>query len=229
MRLAQGCGLVRSQGLPDHRIYRWDPDLEPFEGDMEFRLTYAGQLLAARNDKRVLERSLHVHRLRRHFHAQLRELWRVHPVLVKDNEAYMGLAAGHEPIFQSEGFNWKPIVTKGNGLICKLDVLLLRQGNPGNVLYDIDNKLKTLFDALRMPIGPQELGEGTSQGKQLPQSDENPFYVLLENDNLITHVAVTSDRLLEPVPGVPIEEAVRLVLDVTVRPYDVHMDNLAFT
>jgi hypothetical protein len=196
---------------------------------MEFRLTYAGKLLAARNDKRVSERSLHVHALRRHVHSQLKELWRVHPVLVKDAEAYMGLAPGFEPRFQSEGFTWLPIVTKHNGLICKLEILLLRQGNPGNVLHDIDNKLKTLFDALRIANGPQELGAGTSQGKQTPQADEDPFCVLLEDDNLITHVAVTRDRLLEPVPGVLIDEAVRLVLDVTVRPYDVHMENLEFT
>ena len=114
-------------------------------------------------------------------------------------------------------------------MICKLDILLLRHGNPGNVLFDIDNRLKTLFDALRMPTGPHELGEGTPKGKQTPDPDEDPFYVLLENDNLITHVAVTSDRLLEPVPGTSEDEAVRMVVAVTVRPYDVHMDNLAFT
>ena len=196
---------------------------------MEFRLTYAGRLLAARNDKRVLERSLHVHSLRKHFHAQLKELWAVHPVLVKESEAHVGLVAGAEQRFNSEGFTWLPIITKHNGLICRLDVLMLRHGNPGNVLFDIDNRLKTLFDALKIPLGPRELGEGTSAGKQVPQDSEDPFYVLLENDNLITHVGVTSDRLLEPVLGIPADEAVRLVIDVTVRPYDVHMENLAFT
>jgi hypothetical protein len=78
--------------------------------------------------------------------------------------------------FHREGFTWLPIITKNNGMICKLEVLMLRHGNPGGVLYDIDNRLKTLFDALRIPTGPQELGAGTSKGVQSPDSGEDPFY-----------------------------------------------------
>jgi hypothetical protein len=65
------------------------------------------------------------------------------------------------------------------------------------VLQDVDNRLTTIFDALRMPKGPQELGAGTQQGKVSPASNENPFFVLLEDDRLITHVSVTTDMLLE--------------------------------
>ena len=123
---------------------------------------------------------------------------------------------------------WKPIVTEDNGLICALDILMLRKGPPGEVRADIDNRLKTLFDALRMAQNPQELGEGTDKGKQEPGPEEIPFYVLLKDDHLITHVAVTSDMLLEPVKGVEPESSVRLVINVTVRPYRVTWDNLDF-
>ena len=64
---------------------------------------------------------------------------------------------------------------------------------------------------------------------QMPSAEEDPFFVLMEDDNLITHLSVTSDRLLEDVPGVPVHDGVRVVIDVTVRPYSVHLDNLSFT
>jgi hypothetical protein len=99
------------------------------------------------------------------------------------------------------------------------------------VLHDVDNRLKTLFDALRMPDSPEELGAGTEQGKVSPDADEDPFYVLLQDDREITHVSVMTDTLLEPVPKVPPERAdlaVRLVVGVTVRPYMPYRENLGY-
>lgn len=198
---------------------------------MEFRLTYAGSLLAQRNDKRIAERSLHIHAIRKVFHRQLKALWEKHPVLSDEAWTKAGVIGSSMMMekFPHDGFLWFPMVTKHNGLICKLQILMLREGQPGKALYDIDNRLKTIFDALRKAASPNELGAGTTRGQQIPDQHETPFYVLLEDDSLITHVAVTTDTLLEPVDGIPAEDAVRLVIDVTVRPYNVHMDNLAFT
>ena len=81
---------------------------------------------------------------------------------------------------------------------------------------------------LRMAQNSQELGHSTSAGKQEPESEERPFYVLLQDDKLITHVAVTSDMLLEPVEKVSPDESVRLVINVTVRPYNTTLDNMEF-
>ena len=44
-----------------------------------------------------------------------------------------------------------------------------------------------------MPKVPGELAAGDT-----PAADEQPFYCLLEDDNLITKVTVITDRLLEP-------------------------------
>jgi hypothetical protein len=44
--------------------------------------------------------------------------------------------------------------------------------------HDVDNRLKTIFDALHMAKGPKELGGGTTQGTQRPTSDEDPFLPL---------------------------------------------------
>jgi hypothetical protein len=49
-----------------------------------------------------------------------------------------------------------------------------------DALHDVDNRLKTIFDALRMAKGLNELGGGTTQGMQRPTSDEDPFFCRYE-------------------------------------------------
>jgi hypothetical protein len=200
---------------------------------MEFRLTYAGKLLSTndRNEQRLKERSLHVHEVRKSLHPQMKLLWDQHPALWEEKRHGPRRNPGGPQmyeVFNRHGFNWLPIVTHDNGLICKIDILMLRSGDPGKVVHDIDNRLKTLFDALRMPSNLDELGAGTATGKAVPDHDEDPFCVLLEDDRLITHLSVTTDILLEPVPNVPPDNAVRLVLNVTVRPYRAYIENLGY-
>jgi hypothetical protein len=50
----------------------------------------------------------------------------------------------------------------------------------------------------------------------------------LEDDQLITHLSVDSDALLEPVTGVPQHEAVRLVVNITVRPYRGFLETVGY-
>jgi hypothetical protein len=71
-------------------------------------------------------------------------------------------------------------------------VLFLRREKPGKVFMrgDIDNRLKTLFDAVQMPHLGQDVGD------QIPGVEEDPFYVLLEEDELIADISVTTDLLL---------------------------------
>jgi hypothetical protein len=195
---------------------------------MQFRLTYEGQLLAHRDGAVLPQRSLHVHRIRKKFCQQLKKLWAEHPVLNnKEFEKMPKLGSGMISTIQQNGFLWLPIVQHANGLRCALNVLMLRDGVPGQALSDVDNRLKTIFDALRMAKDEFELGKDTKE-KQQPSDGETPFYVLLEDDSLITQVSVTTDMLLQPVVDVKRDEAVRLVIDVTVRPYHTHLDNLAF-
>jgi hypothetical protein len=219
---------------PVRRVFAWDPDLNPREAFMEFRLTYAGRL-HANNERRERQRSLKVHELRREFHKQLSALWTSHPILqeVKKSGSTVNLYVGSgapslKTIFAHDGFNWLPLVTRDNGLICAVDVLLLRTGPPGEALADVDNRLKPVFDALRMARNPGELGANTPTGQVRPDQDEDPFYVVLEDDKLITHLAATTDTLLEPVPDVPPNEAVRLVINVTIRPYRGFLETVGY-
>jgi hypothetical protein len=96
---------------------------------------------------------------------------------------------------------------------------------PGSVLQsgDIDNRLKTLFDAFRLPHSVDELG-----GNLEPQADEDPFFCLLEDDKLITHVAVETDVLFQPTGDRFDPNDSRLVISVKIRPYDSNPSNSAF-
>src|SRR6266404_999995 len=72
---------------------------------------------------------------------------------------------------------------------------------------DLDNRVKTLFDALRLP----EDGEMHCW----KAGDPEPFYCLLENDSLISDFSVETGRLLTK-PQSNANE-VSLVIKVTVK------------
>jgi hypothetical protein len=61
--------------------------------------------------------------------------------------------------YERLGYNFVPLVTEQIRLFCGISVLFLRPSMPGDVMLsgDLDNRLKTLFDALRMPSCKEEL------------------------------------------------------------------------
>lgn len=70
---------------------------------------------------------------------------------------------------------------------------------PGRIVTqggDIDNRPKTLLEALKVPNLPNALPQGA-----VPAAGESPFFCLLEDDNLITGLNVETDRLLDPSAG----------------------------
>jgi hypothetical protein len=182
---------------------------------VDFRLLYSGELFAS---SRTDTRALHKHALRRQFHPQLRRLWDVNKNL-RQLAVHAGLRAAGistdsmlprigggqaEPSWFNAGItaigeNWNragyqfvPLITSYIAVRCSLDVVLLRPEEDRFIFLrgDIDGQIKTLFDALRMPADPAEAG-GIG-----PQDDETPFFCLLEDDNLISEVRVTTDQLL---------------------------------
>lgn len=155
---------------------------------MEFTLHYRGELKANRGAKDK-------HALRRYFHSQLAILWQQIPL--KDRGDLLGQEENdkNSSIIQSiNGFDFAPLINEKLHLIAELRITMLRPEPPGAIITqagDIDNRLKTLFDALKMPKEPTALPTG-----EQPKEDEMPFFCLLEDDNLITKVAVSTDRLL---------------------------------
>src|ERR1022692_1114222 len=166
---------------------------------VEFRLLFEGTLPSRGSASEK-------HAIRRLFHPQLRQLWGVNPnlrhlAIHKGNDGTLGLseeekfAKGIAAIgknWNRAGYNLVPLVTPEMAARCSLDIVLLRPDHGRFILKngDIDNKLKTLFDALRIPDGAAE-----SSGA-IPQSDEDPLFCLLQDDGLISEIKVTTDQLL---------------------------------
>jgi hypothetical protein len=124
--------------------------------------------------------------------------------------------------FARNNYQFVPLVTRDLVVSsCGIDILFLRPEAPGNVVTksDIDNRLKTLFDAMRMPEGKAELG-----GYDVPAPEETPFYCLLEDDALITKVSVETDFLLEPIGAEFNKNDARLIITITIQPAVARLD-----
>ena len=94
------------------------------------------------------------------------------------------------------GFTFVPLVTEEVNVVAELNLVILRPEAPGGLITqggDIDNRLKTLFDALTMPRHPNALPHSATPGE-----DEDPFFCLLEDDNLVIAFSVRTEQLLEP-------------------------------
>ena len=218
---------------------------------MRFRLTYTGPVRSTQRDAIGDQRdpgAAHKHEIRRAFHAQLKHLWAINRFLrekklditrpdistrpIHDTGSYWGNPLNKEvPLaeyiasrYSEFGYRFVPLVCEDFSLLCSLHILFLRRDFPGSVITagDIDNRLKTVIDALRRPRLPQEL-----VGNETPKQDENPFFVLLEDDKQVTHFEVETDTLLDP-PTADNAHA-RLIITVEIQPYDITYFNLAFS
>ncbi|WP_143748491.1 hypothetical protein [Mesorhizobium carmichaelinearum] len=209
---------------PNRMVVEWDSFNDPYakEPFMYFRLTYEGPLHATQDvqgdpDKRRFQK----HDLRRKFHPQLKHLWETHPMLIEKNSGrdghavrYIARTAAENQVY---GYSYVPLLKKGDHVICHIETLFLRRQMPGGLIRggDLDNRMKSLYDGLRMPSRPAEMRDIAG-----PQADETPFFVLLEEDNLITHTAIETDILLDPPedPGSDADMArVRLILTVGIK------------
>jgi len=155
---------------------------------MKFRLHYRGPLHSNASVDRLQQ-------IRRAIHPQLATLWDS-PALAFRKTQDWAHPSKRATWFRERGsFQCVPLVNQHLYSIATLHITLLRPGEPGSVLTkagDIDNRLKSLFDALRVPdVGQIPRGDS-------PQRDETPFFCLLDDDALVTEVAVVTDRLLEP-------------------------------
>jgi hypothetical protein len=114
--------------------------------------------------------------------------------------------------YQLSGFKFFPLFSKSRGVGVALDILFLSRDQRGQLVSsggDIDNRIKVLFDGLRVPKYDSEL-------KNLaPEEGENPLFCLLEDDDsLITSIKITTDRLLTPIADEEAIHDVHLIVHV---------------
>lgn len=233
----------------------WDsPEPVPDNECVQFRLLYSGNQVVSNGGPGVK------HALRKAFHPQLRHLWMSNPRLRRmasrwgNYKLYGNVLSGgessareREPIWSkmppqmergrqkfihmtamryARGkFYFVPLVEEDLRLRVSLDILFLRRDNHPLVKEggDIDNRLKTLFDALRVPETTDGLG-----GE--PEKGEVPFFVLLQDDALISEVRVNTDSLLMlPQQKAPDPKDAFLVIDVKLQPTEDIERSLCFS
>lgn len=148
-------------------------------------------------------------------------LWRLHAIPRKTEDYIGDISYASSPwrSFALAGRTFVPFITyHPPGWLCQLDIRFLRRGQPGRLVDtgtgDIDNRIKLLLDALRMPKQKQEL----FTAGEYPA----PCFCLLEDDALIASLSVTSQTLLETEPeGQRQDHAVLFI--------EVHIESTGYT
>ena len=155
------------------------------------------------------------HHIRLAFHSQLKMLWTLPPLSYcssyKEEKTSWTERYCDEPdpgtfdfgslpyvVTETNGFKFVSLVHKSLAVVAEIDVRLLFPSpeslSPASIVArDVDNKLKTLFDGLRIPQQSQEIPE-----KWMPEAGQNPLFCLLEDDSLIAKVSVSSGYSLRP-------------------------------
>jgi hypothetical protein len=171
----------------DLEIIGLEPLPSTYERVMMFKLIYDGPLPADKDGTAAIKQAI-----RRQIRPQLRELWHTHPFLNGDDALIPALASE----FERFGYRFVPLLRRNNHMVCRIDMLLLLRQTPyGPMLNgDLDNRVKTLLDGLRMPGQRSEMGPGDTG----PTADETEFFVLLEDDASICEFQIRTDQLLAP-------------------------------
>jgi hypothetical protein len=190
---------------------------------MQPTLTYRGRL-ASNGDRKEK------HRVRQVFHPQLCRAWSLPPLneyrhLIGQNcglytdmriGAYESFNRNTSGLRKVGPFTFAPLISKTAALIGKLSIVMLRLNPVGHIVHggDIDNRLKTLLDALCVPPDQNQL-DGLA-----PQAEEEPFFCLFDDDSLIKSVVVDTDVWLEPCD--PKEVLLLIKTDVIISRLDWH-------
>ena len=199
---------------------------------MDFRLCYRGQLPVA-NDTRNFVKTKH--EIRSAFNQQLRNLLKLEPRLYNETmdaqlaDTIRGKVlrprdSSHTGPYwvQVEGIAFFPIIDRPRGLTCHLEIVLLRRTDElARILRedgDIDNNLKIVLDALRIPHQKSELPASPKPQELWPM----PWMLcVMEDDGQITKLSVQTGRLLEPYESEH-DSDVRVDVHVTIKSNSQH-------
>ncbi len=184
---------------------------------MKISLFYRGPL-KSNADARVK------HELRKYFHPQLRRAIEQSPEFIRrkrnwpDGDIFVAFADDNTQTVGTHDFlalaapHLIPPSTEWRyDSSVELDIVMLRAGPMGSLVTgggDIDNRLKTLFDALQIPDENQAVNLTTND---IPES---PMLCLMSDDKLITSVNVSTAQLLDVEDQ---SKEVVLIINVTIH------------
>jgi hypothetical protein len=189
---------------------------------MKFKLLYYGELMT--NPK---NRSHHVSEIRMALHHQLKSLMGHSPW--KNLADHMVPNPTKAPVLTKSvgGCVFNPIISDKLNMFVELDIQMLHPEKIGFARADIDNRAKTLLDALRCPQNPHECGEN------IPKNI-GPIYTLLDDDHLVSKLSINTSHLLSAEnvfshgPADEDEDKIFLMINVSVRISEGTLDNLPF-
>ena len=152
---------------------------------MRFTLFYSGKLPPNGKSKEKW-------RIRRCIEPQLRRLWDARPF--KDIAKYIDPHYDPDNCYVGKRvgkFEFIPCISTTLNMRTELQIRILSSQNPGDLLRgsDIDNRLKTLLDALSIPSEQQIPDDANAE-------TDGRVFCLLEDDKLVTRIDVSNDRLL---------------------------------
>ncbi len=183
---------------------------------MEFRLIYEGRLKSSQTKRRDVN---HIQEIRNQIHPQLKTLWNQIPLNTVSYFLEEDPGKSKTSIIKKvNSIKFAPLINKKLYLLVKLHFLFLRPSPPGHLFEDggdIDNRIKTLIDGLRIPTH-QEL-EKINPDLISTKKDDVPFHCLLEDDKFVTDFSVTTDRLLRNTEN---SQNVQIIIRVT--PWAIH-------
>jgi len=204
---------------------------------MDFYLRYRGPLpSASRSETRVNEK----HDIRAALSPQLRDFWMKAPQLellrASIDDLFTQTVKGgrvevpkpRETLYdflynvEFKKCFFTPLITRSMELTCQLDIRFLRRERPGANTQggDLDNRLKTLLDGLRIPMAEDEIPNSLSPGER--------YFCLLEDDSLVTHLNIETSQLFGPLDGHEKENDVDLSIHVTVKVALLMMVNMSW-
>ena len=199
---------------------------------MDFFLTYRGPLRATQRDPVAgsSRRTSHwqlKHSMRRKFHPQLLTIWKTHPLLI-DKQTEPGSVLNVSSLSEKHKigrWSFVPLVTQDLQITCLLEITLLRLDHPGSSVWsgDIDNRVKTIIDALEVPSGNCGYDDLESQA----DDNCNPLFCLIDSDKLFTKVSVETGRLLFA-PSSADPSFAEVTIRVRTSPTNVTMLNIGF-
>ena len=184
------------ENLPHVVEHKYRPPLEPEDAEgevLKFRLIYRGPLASGSGKAHLDQKSA----LRRVFHEQLAELWQQHAGLRALSDPAKRFRHKKEANFRlpnTEGDTYNFLYLIGDGrrtIVLTGHSVFENRDSPGGLVKqsgdDLDNRLKILLDALRMPRENSHVAKGP------PKPDEDPYFCLLQDDYLIEKMKITAD------------------------------------
>ncbi|MDR3126381.1 MAG: hypothetical protein LBT92_01990 [Rickettsiales bacterium] len=172
---------------------------------MKFKLIYTGELKI--NPKR---RSQHLAEIRSQISPQLKRLSEIVPYNVIKKK----LLDKNKGVREIGGARFFPLIAPELDLLAELDIQILHPELLETPHADIDNRMKTLLDALKRPQSPHEVTD---------RNKGEIIYTLLDDDRLVTKMTINTSHLLT----FQNEADLLVIITVNIRASRGTMDNLA--